>query len=131
MANKRSRYKEDRHFYCPHCQARIWRLGSSKHFLFYQNAVEIKKELNISSKKAKIINTNYPVYVDSSAWIEQFFCPNDGQLWLLVTRKKDQKLSLHLPDRKDWNRTTKTILPDRPNPSVSEYTYRMSRNKDR
>jgi hypothetical protein len=131
MARKRSRYKEDKYFYCPHCQARIWRLGSPKHFLFYQNALELKKELNISSKKAKFINTNFPVYVDRASWIEEFFCPNDGKLWLLVSRKADQKLSLHLPDRKDWSRTTKTILPDRPNPSVSEYTYRMSRNKHR
>jgi hypothetical protein len=131
MPKKRSRCKESNHFYCPHCQTRIWRSGSPKHFLFYQNASEIKNGLNVSTKKSKILSTNYPVYVDQATWIEEFFCPNDGHLWLLVCRKDDRTLSLHLPAQTDWNRTTKTILPDRPNPSVSEYTYRMSRNKPR
>jgi hypothetical protein len=128
VANKRSRCKKERHFYCPHCQARLWRMGSPKHFLFYQNSSELKQNLNISSRKAKILNSHYPVYVDRSAWIEEFFCPHDGPLWLLVTRQSDQQLSLHVPDTTDWKRTTKTIDAERPNPSVSEYSMRMSRS---
>lgn len=44
-----------------------------------------------------------------------------------VTRKSGGKLVTALATSKDWQQTTRTIQPDIPNPSVSEFTYRMSR----
>ena len=52
MPNKRSKRKKSQQFDCIYCQQRLWRLGSSKHYLFYTEASEIKQRLNISRKNA-------------------------------------------------------------------------------
>jgi hypothetical protein len=48
-------------------------------------------------------------------------------MWLLITRQSDGKLTATIPEEQDWQKTNKTFDPNRPNPSVSEFTYRMSR----
>lgn len=126
MPGKRSKRKNVRLFYCPYCERRLWRLGSPKHFLFYLEAAEIRQNVSISRKNAVFL-ANKGAYVDGNSWIEEFFCGEDGKLWMKVTRKTDGTLVTTLATSKDWQQTTGTIIPDTPNPSVGEFTYRMSR----
>lgn len=125
MAGKRSNRNVQR-FNCPYCERRLWRLGSPKHFLYYLQPSEIQQNVNISRKNAVFL-ANKGIYVDSNSWIEEFLCGDDGKLWLKVNRKSDATLVTTLASSKDWLQTTRTILPDTPNPSVGEFTYRMSR----
>lgn len=127
MPNKRSKRKKIKHFFCPICENRLWRLGSPKHYLFYQNAAEIRRSLKISAKKASFLVAQNSAYVDSNSWIEEFFCNEHGRMWLLLSRQNDEHIVYRPAKREDWERTNKTIDPTQPNPSVSEFTYRMSR----
>lgn len=126
MPGKRSKRKNVQRFYCPYCERRLWRLGSPKHFLFYLEAAEIHQNVNISRKNAVFLAAK-GAYVDSNSWIEEFLCTGDGKLWLKVNRKSCGTLVTALATAKDWKQTTHTILPNTPNPSVSEFSYRMSR----
>ncbi len=62
----------------------------------------------------------YPNFVDRDRWIEEFFCPEDGKMWLLISRQKDGSLTQTLATEQDWQKTGKTIDPQTINPSVSE-----------
>jgi hypothetical protein len=126
MPGKRSKHKNVQRFYCPYCERRLWRLGSPKHYLFYLGASQIKENVNMSRKSAEILASK-GAYIDSNSWIEDFFCGEHGKLWMKLTRKADGKFGVALATSKDWPQTTRTILPDTPNPSVSEFTYRISR----
>lgn len=127
MPNKRSKRNKTQHFFCPHCDRRLWRPGGQKHYFFYRDPSEIKDHLNISRKKASLLAANPKGYVDSNAWIEEFFCEKHGRLWMCMHRSNEGKLEAVLAKSQDWKRTTHTFNPDTPNPSVSEYSYRMSR----
>ena len=126
MPNKRSNRKTQK-FHCVHCQKRLWRPGKEKHYLFYSKASDIKDHLNISRKRANIIAENNRGYLDTNSWIEEFICEVHGKIWLLITKQADGKLEVNLAKSKDWNRTTNTINPDVSNPSVSEFSRRISR----
>lgn len=127
MANKRSKRKKIKHFFCPLCEMRLWRLGSPKYHLFYQNAAEIRKNLKISAKKASFLAAQNSAYIDRSSWIEEFFCTEHGRMWLLLSRQSDENILYRPAKREDWEQSNKTVDPTKPNPSVSEFTYRMSR----
>ena len=126
MPGKRSKHKNIQRFYCPYCECRLWRLGSPKHYLFYLGASEIKKNVDMSRQSAELLASK-GAYVNSNAWIEEFFCGEHGKLWMKVTRKAGSIIVATLATREDWPQTTGTILPNTPNPSVSEFSYRMSR----
>lgn len=126
MPGKRSKYKNAQQFRCVYCDRRLWRLGSPKHFLYYLGASEIQQNVNMPHKSAAFL-ANKGAYVDRNSWIEEFFCGDHGKLWLKVTKKTCGSIVTTLPSCKDWQQTTHTIRPDAPNPSVSEFTYRMSR----
>ncbi|MBE9166075.1 hypothetical protein IQ238_00520 [Pleurocapsales cyanobacterium LEGE 06147] len=127
MPNKRSKRKRVQHFFCPLCGMRLWRLGSTKYYLFYQNAAEIRQNLKISAKKASFLATQNSAYIDRNSWIEEFFCTEHGRIWLLLSRQSDGNIVYRPAKKEDWKQTNKTINPTKPNPSVSEFTYRMSR----
>lgn len=126
MPGKRSNRKETNHFCCPYCDRRLWRLGSPKHFVFYLEAAEIQKNVHISRKSATFL-ANKGTYVDRNCWIEDFFCGEHGKFWMKVTRDKSDKLVATIASTDDWQHSTKTINPEIPNPSVSEFSYRISR----
>ncbi|MGF1542070.1 MAG: hypothetical protein ACFCU5_16765 [Pleurocapsa sp.] len=128
MPNKRSRRGKVHHFPCPYCQQRLWRVGADKYYLFYQDIADIRENLQLTKKKASLLQGQYPVFVDKNRWIEEFFCPEDGKLWLLISRQADGSLTQTLATEKDWQKTSKTINPHTLNPSISEYSYRMSRS---
>ncbi len=125
MPNKRSGRKTKKYF-CPFCEQRLWRLGTAKYYLFYRNASEIKQNTGISSKKAGLLAIQNSTYLDTKKWIEAFCCPDHGTLWLLISlQEKDYEY--RLAKEKDWLQTNKTLDPRMSNPSVSEFTQRMSR----
>ena len=127
MPNKRSRKYKKPKFYCPDCQRRLWRTGSPKHYIYYQEISDIQKNLNISRKKASFLKTQNTTYLDRSSWIEDFFCEQHGKMWLKISCKAERPMEVSLASEDDWKNTTGTINPNFPNPSVSEFTYFMSR----
>ena len=126
MPNKRSRYKETSKFYCPYCQERLWRCGSEKYHMVYKDAAKIKENLGVSSKKAKLL-ASQGSYLDTNTWLEEFFCREDGKMWLLVSQRENRQIKTLIAQPHHWQQTTNLINPDHPNPSVSEYSYRASR----
>lgn len=126
MPNKRSGRNKTLHFSCPLCEERLWRTGTPKYRLFYQNATEIRKNTGISAKNAKLLAGQNSTYLDINKWIEGFCCPVDGSIWLLISLKAD-KPEYRIANEKDWLQTNATIDPRTSNPSVSEFTLRMSR----
>lgn len=126
MPNKRSRRSNVKQFFCPFCEQRLWRTGTEKYYIFYRNAAEIKKNTGISSKKSKLLAAQTSTYLDTKKWIEGFCCSNDGVLWLLISSEKDS-YKYQLAKEEDWSQTDKTSDPRKFNPSVSEFTLRMSR----
>ena len=127
MPHKRSKRKKVQCFFCPLCQERLWRLGSLKYHVFYKNAAEIKQNLQISAKKSAFLATKNSTYLDRNSWLEEFFCSEHDKIWLRISRQNDGQLSYRLAVREDWQQTDKTIDSSRPNPSVSEFSYRISR----
>ncbi|MEM6611604.1 MAG: hypothetical protein AAF652_05000 [Cyanobacteria bacterium P01_C01_bin.72] len=47
-------------------------------------------------------------------------------MWLLISVTEDN-YEYRLAQEEDWLKTNKTTDPENPNPSVSEFTLRMSR----
>lgn len=127
MPNKRSKRKKVKHFFCPVCGTRLWRLGSPKYHLFYKGAAEIRKNLKMTAKKASFLAAQNSVYVDRSSWIEEFFCTEHGKMWLRLSCQSDENILYKPAKKEDWEQTNNTIDPTNINPSVSEFTYRMSR----
>ena len=126
MPGKRSKHKNVQRFYCPYCERRLWRLGSPKHYIYYLGASQIQKNVDMPRKSAELLAAK-GVYTDTNCWIEDFFCGDHGKLWMKVTRAPGNVIVAALATSNDWSQSTHTILPDTPNPSVSEFTYRMSR----
>ena len=127
MPNKRNRRSQSQHFYCFCCQQRLWRLGSPKYHLFYQDVAQLREGLGITRKKASLIAAQHANFVDRNVWLEEFFCEEDGKIWLRISKKADGTLASTPAKSSDWKRTSHTIDPEIPNPSVSEYSYHMSR----
>ncbi len=128
MPNKRSRRGKVHHFSCPYCQQRLWRVGSDKYYLFYKNIADLRRNLQLTKKKASLLQGQYSTFVDKNRWIEEFFCAEHGQLWLLIARQPDGNFTQALATEQHWQKTSKTIDPNTSNPSISEYSYRMSRS---
>ena len=126
MPNKRKNRNATRKFFCPFCEQRLWRSGNSKYYLFYKNAIEIKQNTQLSSKKARLLAHQNTTYLDTKKWIEAFCCPEHGLLWLLISLQ-DKSYEYRIAKEKDWLQTNRTIDPRNSNPSVSEFSLRMSR----
>jgi len=108
------------------CALPLWRLGSRKYHLYYHGVGEIVAHTHLTRKKAALLATDGN-FIDRNAWLEEFFCWEHGKLWLALRRDADGELRATLPTSEDWQRTTGTVHPTCPNPSVSEFTFRMSR----
>ncbi|MGL5034865.1 MAG: hypothetical protein ACRC6M_13795, partial [Microcystaceae cyanobacterium] len=118
MANKRSRRTKTPKFNCPYCDRRLWRVGTGKHYIYAQGAEEVQAQFNLSKKNAGLLTSQNTVQVDRGAWIEEFFCEVDGKMWLQLTKKEDGEIAVKVADEKHWKRSTRTIDPNKPNPSV-------------
>lgn len=126
MPGKRNRRSKTQKFYCPHCQERLWRASGQRYHLVYTGMVEIKKRLNLSTTKARFVASSGSV-TDNNCWIEEFYCGEHGQMWLLVKRQEDGSLTSVLAESPHWKHAAGVIDPDRPNASVSEYSLNNSR----
>ena len=126
MPNKRSKRGKKKVFNCPICGERLWRLGTTKYYLFYRSPAEIYKHKGISTKKAKFLISQNSTYLDTSRWVEGFHCKHDGNIWLTISLK-DGEYSYHTTKETDWLMTSKTQAPGLSNPSVSDFSLRMSR----
>lgn len=89
MFKQRSQRQRPQRFFCPHCERRLWRLGSPKHFLLHQGLSNIPPNLDISSKQAIFLAAKV---VDNDTWVEEFLCGEDGKLRLLVHIKENGTL---------------------------------------
>jgi hypothetical protein len=127
MSNKRSRRKQTQNFHCPFCENRLWRSGSSKYYLFSQGVSEIQRDFNLTHKKASFLATQSLTVVNQKTWIESFFCDRDGLVWMRLSKRDDGTIVAYVAKQEDWKKTTHTPHPDIPNPSVSEFSYRISR----
>jgi hypothetical protein len=126
MANKRSKRANIQKFYCPYCERRLWRLGGPRHFLYYNNATEILNNLDITRKRATLLATQ-GAYVDRLTWLEELFCGEHGKIWMRLRQNDEGAISFKIASDADWRNSTGTLDPNAPNPSVSEFTFRMSR----
>ncbi len=131
MPNKRSSRGKSKKFYCPYCQTRLWRKGHQKYYLHCLTIPQIQKEFKLGHKKAAFLAAQNSTPVNLNLWLEEFFCPEDGQIWLRIAKNDQGNLTITLATEEDWKRTHRTIDPTRPNASVSEFTYRNSRQKGR
>lgn len=130
MPGKRKGRKDVQKFYCIYCQQRLWRIGSEKYHTFCMGKEEIQREMEVSSKAASFLAAQKQAYVESNVWLEEFFCREHGKIWLRLKKTKERTFEIRLATHEDWQRTSRTPNPDTPNPSVSEFTYRMSRRSD-
>ncbi|WP_287129560.1 hypothetical protein [Candidatus Cyanaurora vandensis] len=80
------------------------------------------------NRKRAMLLTRQGVYVDHSRWIESFFCPTHGTMWLIVNKDKDTgEHEVRVPNDQEWEKTCGLIDPNQPNPSVSQYSWQSSR----
>jgi len=93
--------------------------------MFYEQVKEISQHTGVTPKKAVFI-ANQGGVVDKNNWIEQFMCKQHGNMWMVV-HKEDDILTARFAQDTDWKCTSGTINPNNPNPSVGEFSYRMSR----
>ncbi len=126
MPNKRSRRGKEKVFNCPTCEKRLWRLGTTKYYLFYRSPAEINKNKGISTKKAKFLIGQNSTYLDTSKWVEGFHCSDHGNIWLTIS-VENSEYNYDIAKEADWLMTSKTQAPGLSNPSVSEFSLKMSR----
>jgi hypothetical protein len=131
MSNKRSNRSKTPKFYCPYCDRRLWRVGTGKHYIYAQGADEVQAQFKLSKKKAGLLAGQNSVQVDRASWLEEFFCEQDGKMWLHLTKQEEGNIVMKIANEHHWKRSTRMIDPTKPNPSVSEFTYRMSRKSAR
>lgn len=102
-------------------------MGNPKYSLFCQGISERQEGLNLSRKKASCLAAQESVPVNRNTWLEEFICLEHGKIWMKVSRLPDGLLMTFEASDRDWKHTSRTIDPNLPNPSVSEYSYRHSR----
>jgi hypothetical protein len=130
MPGKRKGRNQVQKLGCPYCQQRLWRVGREKYQIFYTGKTEIQKGMGVTGKKASFLAAQKQAHVASNVWLEEFFCEEHGQIWLHLTKTQEGAFLMRLATREDWQRTNRTPNPERPNPSVSEFTYRLSRRAE-
>jgi len=127
MSERKNRRRKRVSAHCPTCQHLLWRQNSQRYYLFASGINQIQQLTGFSRKKASIFANQNPVFIDRRRWLEEFFCIEHGSIWLLLTQDSDHNVRATIPDDRVWEQTTGTVDPRKPNPSVSEYTFRSSR----
>ncbi len=129
MPGKRSSRKKTEQFFCPYCEKRLWRLGGSKHHLLLASSSIDKQNLQLSSKSFKEASEK-SACLDPDQWIEEFFCSEHSNLWMLVYRTIHNRLTSVVASKADWQCSTGNPPIDLISSSVSEFSVRMSRRAD-
>ncbi|MBC7881116.1 MAG: hypothetical protein H7Y37_07255 [Anaerolineae bacterium] len=127
MPGKRSKRSDTERFACPDCENRLWRIGSEKYLIYCSEASDFVHYMGMSRRQAAM-SMAQGYRLDRHSWIEEFFCGEHGKMWLLVRNLESGKIATTTATAHDWKRSTGTPNPDSSNPSVSEFTQRMSRS---
>ncbi|MBW4697134.1 MAG: hypothetical protein KME03_04395 [Aphanocapsa lilacina HA4352-LM1] len=121
MPGKRAHYARALVAKCPYCGQRVHRLNSQKFYL------QPEETADADAPDADAAKTQAQKVTPARSWIEEFYCPEHGRLWLHIERLADGAVRSRLPEASEWKKTKLTIDPDHINPSVSAYTLRHSR----
>lgn len=89
MSRPRKEKKTTEKFHCPFCQQRLWRLGSPKYYLLSQSRAESQ-----CSCPSKLSASQTIVNVNPDCWLEEFFCEEHGNLWMLLSKTSDGRLAI-------------------------------------
>jgi hypothetical protein len=126
MPGKRSKRNNIARFTCPNCENCLWRIGSEKHYIVCSDPSDFAHYLDLSRRQVAIAMAQGG-WNERRVWIEEFFCGDHGKMWLLIRNLQCGKAVAKAATEYDWKRSTGTQHPDSFNPSVSEFTQRMSR----
>ena len=127
---RRNRRTKRRELFCPaHPEQRIE--GNGKKYFLHLLQTEQLQQRGMSFKRAKLIINAYPVLVLSDEWLEELFCPQCGcNRWCHVTKHDRVAHSVRWAPRDLWEQVAH-VDPTAANPTVSEYTRRHARCKQR
>jgi hypothetical protein len=124
--NHSNRRPKRRELFCPkHPDQRIE--GNGKKYFLHLLTQEELRARGMSDKKAKLVISAYPVFVLSNEWLEELFCPQCGtSSWCHVVKHDRINHTVEWAPRELWMQVAH-VDPLMPNPSVSEFTRRASR----
>jgi len=122
----RNRRPKSRKLFCPkHPEQRIE--GNGKKYFLHLLTPEELRHRGMPDKKAKLMINAYPVLVLSNEWLEELFCPQcRTSSWCHVTKHDRVMHTVRWAPRELWMQVAH-VDPLMPNPSVSEFTRRSSR----
>ena len=125
-SGRRDRRPKRRELFCPkHPEQRIE--GNGKKYFLHLLTPEALRARGMSDKKAKLVINAYPVLVLSNEWLEELFCPKCGtSSWCHVTKHDRLNHTIKWAPRELLMQVAH-VDPLVPNPSVSEFTRRASR----
>jgi hypothetical protein len=124
---KRTRTRsKKRELFCPaHPDEKIE--GNGKKYYLHLLKPEELQARGMTEKKAKLVINAYPVLILSNEWLEELFCPRCGtSRWCHITRIDKVNHHVKWAPRELWMQVAH-VDPLVPNPSVSEFTRRASR----
>ncbi|MBM5800041.1 MAG: hypothetical protein FJ077_04200 [Cyanobacteria bacterium K_DeepCast_35m_m2_023] len=125
-APRRRGKRQCRPLFCPlHPQQLISGQGK-KYFLHCLKAEELVAR-GTSHKTARLLIQHYPVLVLSNEWLEQLYCPKCGSSdWFHIAKLADDRFVVRRAPLELWQQVAH-VAPLSPNPSVSDFSRRMSR----
>ena len=126
LEHRRNRRPKRRELFCPkHTEQRIE--GNGKKYYLHLLTAEQLKERGMADKTAKLVINAYPVLVLSNEWLEELFCPQCGTSgWYHITKIDRVNHIVRWAPRELWMQVAH-VDPLIPNPSVSEFSRRASR----
>jgi len=127
---RRGRRVRRRQLFCPAHPGQLIYGNGKKYFLHLLTPDELSAR-GMPEKKARLVINAYPVLVLSHEWLEELFCPQCGHsAWCHVTKHDQVEHTVRWAPRELWMQVAH-VDPLVPNPSVSEFTRRSSRQLSR
>lgn len=100
--------------------------SASQKYPLYADRAEQLQQRGMSKRKARTVVSSHKTVLLSGEWLEAFWCGEcQSQQWYHVRRDDNDRYKVSLALRELWHQAS-GVMPDRGNPSVSEYTLRRS-----